>query len=443
MEEDLKRRNEIVKALKKTTEVFCLKEEKTFEELMTNGIWPVADAAGLDRVGIFRFVKTEAGTVPGMIYQWSRSMDGTTPIDEKLAVLSANAFKNDWISVLYDGRYIYKRLCDMPDNERAFLSSFGVKKLFVGPIFNQGEFWGAVILEDNTNEDYVIDGSAEADLLQSAAHLFANAIINEEMIKSIEHRDNLLHAENQAATLLLDSDTESFENALYQSMKIMGEAIKVDRMNIWKNFTVNEQLYCTQIYEWSENAEPQQIKESTPDISYSDNIPRWEKIMSSGECINSMVCNMPPEEQAMLSPQGIVSIMTVPIFIKDLFWGFVCIDDCSNKRTFTENEEITLRSAGRMLAGAFIRNNMTQIMLEYHQIMLEYHQSLQNVLDSLPVAIGIINYDDRKIFYANNSMMEVFGCKDFEKDMAGRSPFDFMHEIQPNGRTAEDLINES
>jgi hypothetical protein len=38
--------------------------------------------------------------------------------------------------------------------------------------------------------------------------------------------------------------------------------------------------------------------------------------------------------------------------------------------------------------------------------------------------------------------MDIFGCEDFERDVAGRSAFDFMPEIQPDGRRTEDMANE-
>ena len=190
------------------------------------------------------------------------------------------------------------------------------------------------------------------------------------MMKDIEYRDNLLRAVNHVAASLLDSDIKSFENALYQNMGLMAEAVKVDRMYVWENYAIDGQLYCTQLYEWSENVEPQQGKELTLGISYSDNMPRWEETLSSGKCINSLVRDMSPTEQAHLYPQGIVSILVVPVFIEDQFWGFVGFDDCHKERRFSENEEIILRSVSKLIANALIRNNMTQTMLEYQNELI-------------------------------------------------------------------------
>ena len=181
-----------------------------------------------------------------------------------------------------------------------------------------------------------------------------------EAIDELERNQGMLYALNNAAALLLNSDMESFESALFQSMKTIGEAVKVDRMHIWKNYTAEGQLHCSQIYEWSERVEPQQGKEFTVDISYSGRIPGWESSLSNGECINNLVRNMSPEEQELLSSQGIVSVIVVPVFIKDRFWGFAGFDDCHNERVFTKEEESILRSGGVLFANAWLRNEMVE-----------------------------------------------------------------------------------
>ena len=180
------------------------------------------------------------------------------------------------------------------------------------------------------------------------------------MMEGIEYRDHLLRAANSAVFCLINTGMDSFEHALQQSMKIMAEAVEADRMYIWKNYTVDGQLYCSQIYEWSERAEPQQGKEYTCNMPYSANISRWEKELSNGKCINSLVRDMPPEEQALFSPQGIVAILAVPVFIRGEFWGFVGFDDCRNEEVFTEEEEAILRSSSLLFASAVLRNEMVQ-----------------------------------------------------------------------------------
>jgi len=180
--------------------------------------------------------------------------------------------------------------------------------------------------------------------------------------KDIKQRDDLLSTVNNAITLLLQAERDDFEAALWESMGMMAKTVDVDRVYIWKNHDVDGRLYCTQLYEWSEGAEPQQDNEYTVDIPYDDNIPGWKEKFLRRECVNNLVREMSPEEQAQLSPQGIVSILTVPVYLQDDFWGFVGFDDCRNERLFTHNEESILRSGSLLIAYALLRHDMTQML---------------------------------------------------------------------------------
>ena len=178
------------------------------------------------------------------------------------------------------------------------------------------------------------------------------------MTGEIERNANLLSTVNEAAGILLRSENDDFAADLYHCMGMLAEAVDVDRVYIWKNHTVNGQLYCTQLYEWSGGAEPQQDTVYTIDISYSEMAPGWEETLSQGNCINGLVFDMQPELQAQLSPQSILAIFVAPVFVQDQFWGFVGYDNCHEERLFTESEQSILRSGGLLIANAILRNEM-------------------------------------------------------------------------------------
>jgi diguanylate cyclase (GGDEF)-like protein len=123
---------------------------------------------------------------------------------------------------------------------------------------------------------------------------------------------------------------------------------------------IGDELHCSQVYEWSGGAEPQQNNEHTVNVSYKNMMVGLEECLSSGRCVNGMVSEMSPERQTFLAGQGVLSILVVPVFANDLFWGFVGFDDCRKERIFTDNEEAILRSASRMIANFIIRNDMTK-----------------------------------------------------------------------------------
>ena len=180
-----------------------------------------------------------------------------------------------------------------------------------------------------------------------------------QMMKDIEQRDALFSAVNNATTLLLQAEIDEFESALWKSMGMMANAVDADRVRLWKNHVEDDRLFCTQMYEWSESATPTQGAINTIGASYDDDLPGWEDKLSRGQCINSIVREMSPKEKARLQPQGILSLLIVPVFLRGKFWGFVGFNDCHQERMFTANEESILWSGSLLITNVLLRNEMT------------------------------------------------------------------------------------
>jgi len=175
------------------------------------------------------------------------------------------------------------------------------------------------------------------------------------------YKDSLLEAVNQVSSVLLEPDIGYFEVNLYMAMGMMAKAVDVDRVYVWENHYLDDKLRCSQIYEWSEGAEPRQEREEyTKDISYDDVLTGLEEILSNGQCLNRIVSEMDHEHMMYFKAQGVYSILIAPVFIQDMFWGFVGFEDCHKERVFTENEEKALRSSSRLIVNAMIRNDMTE-----------------------------------------------------------------------------------
>jgi len=181
---------------------------------------------------------------------------------------------------------------------------------------------------------------------------------HKKMMKAIEHKDTLLYTANEIAGMLLRSETDEFEENLLRCMGMMADSVDVDRMYIWKNHEKDGKQYSTQLYEWSGGAQPQQGGEYTVNVPFSA-VPRWAQRLSGDQCINGIVRLLTVEEQALLNPQGVLSILVVPVFLRNQFWGFVGFGDCSCERLFSEEEESVLRSGSLLIAHALLRNEMT------------------------------------------------------------------------------------
>ena len=175
------------------------------------------------------------------------------------------------------------------------------------------------------------------------------------IIKEIQRQDSLLKTVNSASTILLQSEPEEFESNLHNCMGMIAHVVHADRISIWKNQIVDEDLCCKKLYEWSGTTD---LVQGSDLIPYK-NVPGWQETLSNGLCIKNIVRDMPPKEQAYLLPQGILSILVEPVFVRDKFWGFVAFDNCHAERIFTESEESILRSASLLITNALLRSEMT------------------------------------------------------------------------------------
>ena len=252
---------------------------------------------------------------------------------------------------------------------------------------------------------------------------------HEEMISDIKRKDRLLNAVNHIAGILLQSPIEDHFENMYHCMGIMAEAVGADRVYIWTNHIENGELYCTQIAEWSEKAEPQQGNEYTVGISYRENIPEWENVLSSGECINGLVRNMSEASQAQLSGQGILSIFVAPVFVEDKFWGFIGFDDCHSERVFSENEASILRSAGLLIANSMIKSDMTLRLKEALEDAREASNAKSNFLSNM-------SHEIRTPMNAIIGMGELLGYEQLNERQSG-----YVHDIIVSAKSLLDIIN--
>jgi PAS domain S-box-containing protein len=360
---ELKRREKMISALNEMSVMFLSQKEEKFEDMMSAGVKLILDIADIDRMSVFRNFALQDAMYTTQIYRWDRSLGGTTPINNFFVNATYKDFVPGWEQIFMSNQSVNGPVRLMPEREAATLSAVGTLSAFVTPVYIGNVLWGFTLFEDHRNERVFEDDLAET--LRSAAFLFANTVIvndktqaEKKAMDELKHREKLLDAVNRATAFLLNSDLDSFDNALNQSMKIMTKAVNADRIYIRKNHFKNGQLYCTQLYEWPKGTQLQQKGRGlTVDMPYSQ-LPEWEKILSSGNCINNLVRLLSRREWELLSAEGILSILVVPIFIKGHLWGFVGFDDCHNERIFTKEEESILRSGSLLTANALLRNDM-------------------------------------------------------------------------------------
>jgi signal transduction histidine kinase/DNA-binding response OmpR family regulator len=356
------RRAAIVNALSESIRIFSAHDETTFDEVMTNGIRPLADAVGLDRVVFYRLVDIEGGKRLGQIYLWDKSKGGLMSVDEELKVLPNIPVLESWILTTSQGGCVRLRESDYSADEAALLGTYGVKSLLIVPIFTHGEFWGVINFQNHTNDRYFDEDCF--DLLHSAARIFSNAVTRTETsraakkaIIALKRREEMANALNRAAVKFLSHSGGTFKDTMTTGIKEIADTFDLDRFAIWRNKPMPECMHVSQIYRWDRESGGTTVPtKGLEDVTYAKLGPRWEKVLALGETINSPAKLLP--EAAMLQTFGCVSVFVTPLFINKSFWGFALLEDRHTERFFEEDTVDMMRSAAFLCANTVIRTEM-------------------------------------------------------------------------------------
>jgi len=181
------------------------------------------------------------------------------------------------------------------------------------------------------------------------------------MIQEIKRRGDLMGTINSVASILLHSEMDDFEAAVFRSLHMMARQVGVERVFVWEYNKEDEQGYFTQVFEW--------FGDST--IFSRQNLKIWchtanainlESRILRGLCISGITSDLPKEAQSALFFAGTKSYLIIPVFLRNHLWGILGFCDMRNERAFNENEDSVLRSGGLLVASALLRHEMTQNM---------------------------------------------------------------------------------
>ena len=223
--------------------------------------------------------------------------------------------------------------------------------------------------------------------------------------RAAEQQMRLLDTVNTTAAILLaNNDKNIFESSLLKCFDLIGNCLDVDRVQIWRNETFENDAHFVLRYEW----QSEYGKKCRP-IPIGLHFPyslkkEWAQKFSHGEHINAPVAKLSADDQSFLGYYEIKSIVIIPMFLENEFWGFFSIDDCRNERVFTNEEISILSSAGLMMSSAINRN---------FQIakMKEAEERTQIMLDAAPLS-ALVWDRNLTLIDCNQEAVKMFGVSD-------------------------------
>lgn len=172
----------------------------------------------------------------------------------------------------------------------------------------------------------------------------------------LARRDAILAAAQFAGAQFLRG--RAWEATVPDVLAKVGRAADVSRVYVFERHIGpdGEQL-TSQRYEWvAAGIEPQADNPGLQNVPCeSPGFARWSASLARGEPICGLVRDMPPAEREALEPQGIFSLVAMPIRAAGQWWGFIGFDDCQRPRQWRQAELDALRVVADMLGAALER----------------------------------------------------------------------------------------
>jgi signal transduction histidine kinase/DNA-binding NarL/FixJ family response regulator len=168
--------------------------------------------------------------------------------------------------------------------------------------------------------------------------------------------DRLLQGIAQATNCLLT--ITDYHQSVQAALEALGPATGVDRIYIFENHPCPEtrEPVSSQRWEWvNTGIKPEIDNPELQNISYPEVLPRWYETLAQGCPIVGFIKDFPASEREILEPQDILSILVIPIFIKDRFWGFTGFDNCQGEHDWLEHEIAALQAIAGTIGGAISR----------------------------------------------------------------------------------------
>jgi len=195
-------------------------------------------------------------------------------------------------------------------------------------------------------------------------------------------REELLEtASFVAQTLLCDHLHNLGYDEVMVGMDLVGRALDVDRVKIWRNEMVNGELYYVNRYEWTSEVGRRQA--AVPiGLKFPYRLtPHWLEVFKRRKCLTLSLSTMSPEDKEKLSPYDVMTISMIPLYIRDELIGFFSVDDCKRERDFSTDEMELLASTGLMMASYFNQIEGVREKEERERLLQDLSVQLEEALD--------------------------------------------------------------
>lgn len=175
-----------------------------------------------------------------------------------------------------------------------------------------------------------------------------------EIEESLESRDQLLEGVAQANTILLT--VKEAEDALSRSLAVLGKNLEADRVVLYENAHSTETRLPERVFrrQWQADGKTPLIDSRPEDRSgWEESFPGWYETLAREGVVQGKRVNFPLPIQKKLESQGIRSLLVVPVWAENYFWGVLSFEQIQVEREWNTSEVRALQVAAGCI-GSFI-----------------------------------------------------------------------------------------
>lgn len=232
----------------------------------------------------------------------------------------------------------------------------------VFPIFCGDEWWGYAGFDDCQRPRPWEE--TEVAMLRTAADLFGGTLQRWQAEHALRQRARYQGALAQFSKVLLPSPTDPGQEGeiLNQALGHLLAGMQVGRAYIARNFDDPELGFCIGLYAeaCSPGVDPCIQNPFNQRVAWSWLPPQWRSALEAGKPnggpVVEVFADTPFFLEAFLRQRPpLLSVLTVPIYSNEKWWGFIGFDETNEARRWTEFEVTVLSTAAEMLGAALQR----------------------------------------------------------------------------------------